>query len=380
MKNTVWKDIIGLFTVTRLLLLLVTYIGFVLLTNRLETPVAVNVAEMGASWNHWDAANYVRIAQFGYDTYYDVAFFPLFPLLVHIVALPFGPYAYLPAGMLVSNAALLGAILVLYQLAADTLGDAVARKTILYLCIFPTALFFFAAYNEALFLFLTAGAFLALRRQRWWLAGIAGFLAALTRSAGVLLIFPYLYELWQTINYSSSSKKQILVRLLPTLLIPLGTGLYAYYCWQIRGNPLAFATVQPHWGRHLSWPWTGLWHDMTGVLWTYPFASPTQVHMLLDLSATLGFLVLIVLGARILRPSYTLWAALLMLTALLSPATDKPDLLLSNMRFVLELFPCFMTLAYYGTRHTRLHQVLILIFPMLLATLSLLFIMNRYIV
>ena len=34
-----------------------------------------------------------------------------------------------------------------------------------------------------------------------------------------------------------------------------------------------------------------------------------------------------------------------MLYFLLYPATEKPDILLSNQRFVLELFPAFFTLA-----------------------------------
>src|SRR5260370_18121499 len=78
-------------------------------------------------------------------------------------------------------------------MAGDTLGELVGRRLLLYLCIFPTAFFFFAAYNESLFLLFTASSFLAMRRQQWWLAGILGLFAALTRSAGIFLVIPYLY-------------------------------------------------------------------------------------------------------------------------------------------------------------------------------------------
>ncbi len=176
------------------------------------------------------------------------------------------------------------------------LGEELARRTLLYVCIFPTAFFFFAAYNESLFLLLVAGAFLAMRRQRWWLAGLLGCLAALTRSAGLLLVVPYLYELWQVSILAEESRVtwcargvnilSILERALaPILLIPLGTCIYSFYCWKMTGNPLEFAAVQYHWARELSWPWVGLWHAFFELFLNQPFGSFNEVHILLDLCA-----------------------------------------------------------------------------------------------
>ena len=198
MKRAPISDIIWLFVATRLLLVLVTYIGFILfpVPAHVYPSTPVNINALLTSWNRWDAANYTRIAQFGYQTIYDTAFFPLFPWLIKGVAFLFGNQGYIAIGMILSNLALLGALFVLYQIAADALGDQVGRRTLLYLCIFPTAFFFFAAYNESLFLLLTASSFLAMRRQKWWLAGLLGLLAALTRSAGIFLVIPYCYELW----------------------------------------------------------------------------------------------------------------------------------------------------------------------------------------
>src|SRR6266480_5116349 len=200
MKRAPTSDIIWLFVATRLLLVLVTYIGFILFPVPPHVyPVnQVDITALLTSWNRWDAANYTRIGQFGYQTIYDTAFFPLFPWLIKGIAFLFGNNGYIAIGMLLSNLALLGALFVLYQIASDILGEQVGRRTLLYLCIFPTAFFFFAAYNESLFLFLTASSFLAMRRQKWWLAAILGFFAALTRAAGLLLVIPYLYELWIT--------------------------------------------------------------------------------------------------------------------------------------------------------------------------------------
>src|SRR6266704_1595435 len=168
MKRAPVRDIILLFVTTRLILVMVTYVAYILLTASKYSSAPVNTLALLASWNRWDAENYVRIAQFGYQTPYDVAFFPLFPLLIRIIAFPLGSWSYLAVGTILSNAALLGAMYVLYQLAVEHGGEEIAGRSLLYLCIFPTAFFFFAAYNESLFLLLTLLTFLALHRQRWW--------------------------------------------------------------------------------------------------------------------------------------------------------------------------------------------------------------------
>ncbi len=380
MKRAPVREILWLFTGTRLVLVMLTYIAYILLTAPKYSSDGVDVVALFTSWNHWDAANYVRIAQFGYQTQFDVAFFPLFPLLITIIAHPLGSWSYLLVGTLISNGALLGALFVLYQIAVDAGGEQMARRTLLYLCIFPTAFFFFAAYNESIFLLLTAGAFLAMRRQKWWIAGVLGMLAALTRSPGVRLVIPYICEVWLARETLAGSRKRLLFRLLPMLLIPLGTALYALYCWMIRGDMLAFITVQSHWARHTSWPWQGIWQSLFEIFWNQPFGSFNEVHIILDLVATIGFIALTVVGWRKLRPSYTVWLGVLLFYILLSPATTQHDALVSNQRFVIEMFPAFITLAMLGIQRPRLHQGITLVFPILLATLSILFVMNRWMV
>lgn len=380
MKRAPIRDIMWLFVATRLILVMVTYVGYILLTAAKYSSNPVNIAGILTSWNHWDAANYVRIAQFGYQTPYDVAFFPLFPLLIRVFAHILGSWSYLLVGTIISNAALLGALFVIYQLAVEAGGEQVAQRTMLYLCIFPTAFYFFAPYNESLFLVLTASAFLAMRQQRWWLAGLLGLLAALTRSAGILLVIPYIVELWVTRESITASRQNILLRILPILLIPLGTALYAIYCWHISGNPLDFIAVQSHWGRHTTWPWRGIWRSLTEIFWYQPFGSFNEVHILLDLSATLAFIALAIVGKNKLRASYSIWMGLVILYMILSPSIAVTDPLESNQRFVLEMFPAFITLSMLGIKHPRFHQAIMLAFPTLLATLSILFIMNRWMV
>jgi Mannosyltransferase (PIG-V) len=389
MKRAPTLDIICLFIATRLLLVVVTYIGFILFPVPPHVyPVSpVNITALLTSWNHWDAANFTRIAQYGYQTIYDTAFFPLFPLLVKCIAFLFGNNGYIAIGMILSNLALLGALFVLYQIATDILGEQIGRRTLLYLCIFPTAFFFFAAYNESLFLLLTASSFLAMRRQKWWLAAILGFFAALTRAAGVLLVIPFLYELWITRDAITSDNTHTLhkiistiSRVLPLLIIPLGTLIYCLYCWKHFHNPFAFAAVQSHWDRHITWPWVGILSSLRELLLLQPFGSFFEVHLLLDLAATISFIALAILGWRKLRMSYNIWIVLLLFFMLISPAIAQHDVLVSNQRFVLEMFPAFMTLAALSVKYPRLHLGLLISFPFLQASLAMLFVLNRWMV
>jgi len=382
MKRPPIRDIIWLFVATRFLLVMVTYFGYILLTVPKDSQVGVNTIAFFTSWNRWDAANYVRIAHFGYQRVYDTAFLPLFPLLISGIAHLLGSWSYLLVGTIISNAALLGSLFVIYQLAVEIQGEEVARRTLLYLCIFPTAFFFFAAYNESLFLLLTSGAFLAMRRQHWWLAGILGMLAATTRPAGLFLGVIYLWELWASGESLSAARQRIWLRLLPILLIPVGLACYCVYCWLTFGDPLAFMAVQSHWARQLAWPWQGIGVSLYELFWNQPFGSFNEVHIILDLGATLSFIVLAIVGWRkpLLRTSYNIWLSMLLFYSLISPALVRHDALQSNQRFVLEMFPAFIILAALGVKYPRLHQALILVFPTLLATLSILFILNRWMV
>ena len=391
MKRAPISDILWLFLGTRLLLIAGTFVSYILfpVPPHIYPNTPVNVIGLLTSWGNWDATHFVHIAQFCYQSAYDTPFFPLFPLLIKAIALIFGNQGFLAIGMVISNAALLGTLFVIYQLATDALGEQVARRTLLYICIFPTAFFFFTAYNESLFLLLTSGAFLAMRRQKWWLAGLLGLLAGLTRTAGVLIALPYLYELWASRLLPAKRKERIkfwrqiwmlVPRALPVLLIPLGTICYCIFCWITFNTPLAFVGAQSHWGRMTEWPWIGLWSAFVQLLIIQPFGSFIQVHLLLDLTATLGAIALLVVSWRKLRPSYVLWMTLLIVFMLLSPAITQRDMLQSNQRFILEMFPAFLALASVGLKYPRFHSVCMVAFPFLQAIMAALFVLNRWMV
>jgi len=78
---------------------------------------------------------------------------------------------------------------------------AVRTSTLLFI-FFPPTFIFFAAYTESLFVLWAILLFLFARKQKWWLAGLAGALATLTRQQGLFLALPLAWELWEAAGRS----------------------------------------------------------------------------------------------------------------------------------------------------------------------------------
>jgi hypothetical protein len=275
-----------------------------------------------------DALWYLRLATDGYapgDA--SAAFFPLYPWLVRAVAwLPgVGPLA---AGLLVSNVAFVGALIVCHALTRLELrDDATARRAIVFVAIFPTAFFFLAPYTESLYLLLSLLAFWWARRDRWWLAAGAAALAALSRSVGVLLALALAVESIQQWRREGRA-------LAPRLAAAAATGLgpLAWFAWwQVRfGDFWAPLDAQRNWHRGSAPPWEtvadAVWHA-----WRF------RGYWLLDV-LVLGLAVAgVVLAARRIRPAYLTYAGASLLLPLLAPYPDRP--LLSMPRFVIVVFP-----------------------------------------
>jgi Gpi18-like mannosyltransferase len=114
-------------------------------------------------------------------------------MLEHVLAPLTGGNAAL-AGLVIANVACFAAFVVVRVLAEREYGLAVARCSLVYLAVFPTAFFLAAPYTEALLLLFAAGSFLALRQGEWLVAGLLAALATLARVQGILLILPLVFE------------------------------------------------------------------------------------------------------------------------------------------------------------------------------------------
>ena len=205
----------------------------------------------------WDTDFYHQIATVGYRwdpsvfLHQNVVFFPLYPLLMRWGGALLGGGGHpLLAGTVISLAAFAGAIALLYRLAVLELGEEKAWPVVLLVSTYPFALFYSAVYTESLFLFLTVGAFYAMRRRHLLLAALAGLAAGLTRPNGFWLAVPLLWL--ATTTPSDSSPQGRRVGAVIAALAPLaGVAIFSAYLSARFGDALAWMHGQAAWGMPL---------------------------------------------------------------------------------------------------------------------------------
>ena len=337
------------------------------LASRWDGPELHDLGWAVDVWARWDSSWFLRIAEHGYsDPSFTPAFAPLYPWLVGGLGRVLAGH-YVLAGVLVSLLACAVSFVLLYRLAEEKLGAEAARRAVLYLALFPMALFLGAVYSESLYLALSIGAFLLAERGR--LAGAAALagLAGLTRMAGIALLPALAIFAWRSRNRPRALASLALAPAL-WLVYPLVLSLDI-------GKPLAFLDAQEQgWQRELSpfGPLAGLWKGtsagwhavreiVTGSGGYYSALDGTTPLRAagLDLQQ-LAFLVLFValtaVAWRRVGAAYGVYAAAALALPLASPAADYP--LLSLPRFGLAIFPLFLALATLGAR-PRTHAVIV---------------------
>src|SRR6266566_4290417 len=291
---------------------------------------------------------------------HQTAFFPFYPILERCVMLLTGnPFT---AGLLISGAADLLALVVLYRLVEEDFDQEGAYRAAIYLSLFPTALFLAAAYNESLFLCLSLFSFYHMRHGHWWLAGLLGLLATLTRSAGLILFVPFCFEYLRQRHFDL---RAVRLDILSGLAIPAGLGLFSLYCAFQFHDPLAFSHAQNFWGRVPRIPGYGIYRSVQEIIQSGGILNFQSLHNMLDLGPDLLILALIILGLigpwKLPRDlwAYNLYGAALYLFLQLFPAAGIFPLL-STGRFMLEVFPAYIVLASLGKDRT-LHTSYVMI-------------------
>ncbi len=374
MWYAVLKRVLPVYIAVHLAFLILTYLATLFILPN-YSPRSLGLYTLLHSWFRWDSGHFVLIATQGYTPWWETAFFPLYPLLERAGALlTHDPFV---AGLIVSNAVGLVMLVVLYRLVEEDFDEECASRTVLYLSVFPTAFFFAAGYNESLFLCLVLLSFYQMRHGRWWLAGLFGLLASLTRSAGLLLLVPFCYEYLRQ-HYFKLEK--IRLDAISALLIPAGIGIFAGYCAFQFHDPLAFVHAQGVWRRSLRFPWHGAKEAVTFIT-THSVLSFSSIHNMIDLSAVLLMLILVILCfwkfPRHLW-AYSIYAATTYLFFLLVPSTgDHP--LESFSRLALEVFPAFIVLAIFGKKQ-QFHLYYLVLSLSVLSFMLLLFLTGHWIV
>lgn len=308
-----------------------------------------------AVWERWDTVYYMRIASAGYSPADGTTtFHPLFPWLAKPFALLGLPA--LIALLLVSSCATLALYLVFERLASLDHDAAKARTATFLLAFWPVSYVLYLPYTESLWLLFAVLCFLYARKNRWWLAGLTGALATLTRQQGLFLLAPLAWELFTAQGYDI---KRTLMRWrswLPFCLIPV-----AYLGWIVYRTRV-LENVRPDFSSLSSfitstlvspasrivvkdiafmWPWKAAYLAVQRAL------SLSYVNPWMDLALGFLFLLLIVPAWRGMRTSYRIYVVVIAVVSFSfhTGMTPTGGAYLSLPRHLLLAFPVFIGLA-----------------------------------
>jgi hypothetical protein len=141
------------------------------------------------AWFQGDSGWYYRIADQGYSytpgRQSPIAFFPTFPLLVHVIGVLLGG-DYSTAAGLVTLACAAGVVMLFADWVRSRVQPRTAVVAVALLLVYPYAFFLYGSgYGDASFLLSALGAFALLERRHYVLAGLVGALATAGRPVGI---------------------------------------------------------------------------------------------------------------------------------------------------------------------------------------------------
>lgn len=381
-----YQPAIAIFLISRILFYLVVFAGKDMLPviYAITNPVQERYGWGMAAHYRWNALNYLQIATDGYPASIaeqdggNLAFFPLLPLAMRAVGLG-SELASAVGGIVLVHLASLLAFCMLYWLAMDDTGDAeTSRRAVFYTALFPLAFFYAVPYTESFFLALSVGFFVALRRRKWMWAGAAIALASICRLAGVLLGVVMAVELGLLLWRGGLVGRDRLRAALGLAIAPLGMLAYmAYLLWHT-GDLLAFQHAQSHWDRETMLPPLTLARGI-GYALNPALTNNAHLYMIGAINTVIvfAFTAIIALSWRRTPMAYTLYAALSLCLALVSPLAG-PLTMQGTGRYAMVLFPVMIMMASWRSRPVA--QALTIVMTVLYMLLTALFTHAFYIV
>ncbi len=294
----------------------------------------------------YDSGWYFGIARHGYEFVEggrsNLAFFPVYPLLMRYVGLALGggrQNLYL-AGVIISWVAYVLAMVMLYRLGRTYLSRAAAERAVMFASVFPFAFFFGVVYSEAVFLLFTVTAFYGFRTKRWWIGAAAGALACATRVNGVMALPALGLLAWQSAGDDREARKRALAAV---ALVPVGLVAYAVYVDTLSGSYLEWSHSIQRWNYSIAGsPFRGFVVMLSELLarpYQYITANPTAPYDILNGFTGLLFVLSLALVGRRIGAVYVVHMALNLWLPLSSGVFEGVG------RYCAVLFPFFFVMA-----------------------------------
>lgn len=262
-------------------------------------------------WTGTDSYHYLCIARDWYisegdwDRVVQLVFLPGYPLVVRLANAFINNWLY--SGLIVSALCFAGCGCVVYRLCLIDHSHRDSLRTVKYLCLLPGAFFFAAPMSESLFMLLCALCIYLSRKHKWFWACLFGALASFTRSLGMALFVPMLFEMVSA--HVKNTDKRSYVRFALLLLIPAGFLAYCFINYQVSGDPFKYMEYQSqHWGQNLGLFFNTAAYQLDNAIMQFSQDKALFWGLWLpNLLAQFSALALMTAAAKKMRPSYNAW-------------------------------------------------------------------------
>ena len=298
----------------------------------------------------WDGKPYTTIATSGYP---DVSsrlhnFFPLFPALARTLG---GRDNAMLGAVVASQVLVLCCIVAMSLMAHGRRAAPLLQEPGLWVLASPFGIFFFAAYTESLFLFLTLVHFAAYDRDRPVISFVSGYLAGLTRPTAIVLPALLGFEAFQRWRRQEPWMSTALLALAP--VIGVATFTLGYIGWktgQVDGYLEASRMFWQHTRVLTFTPFLGVIGEVIGDI---SRGRVPAFDQLLSVLSTTAVLVVLIAGWRRVRPSWIAYAiASLLLIHSVTPWG-------ASGRYEAVLFPVFFIVSRSRIGRSRLSWILV---------------------
>ncbi len=328
MKKKELKRLVYIFLLYKIIIISIAYTSYAIIPE--EASRRKHSDPLLDPFAQLDARAYLDIAKNGYNAEFNdtsnYGWYPLYPLLVRL----FSFVGYELSAFLIANIFSFFSVVLLYLLVKYEFNEKIGEKSLFYLLFFPSAFFLTAMYSESLFLALVLAMFILANKSKWHYVGLLGFMAALARPQGIIMLIPMAYM------YMKNEKKLKLSAIF-LVLIPIGLLTLMTYHYSVTGDPFIQFYTHGKYQRNVTLPFVAFSNTIREIF------SEQRIFdiavSIFNVSIALFLTFLAYLSYRELKLEYTLYFTLSLLIPFFSAS------LASISRFGLVMFPAFMVIA-----------------------------------
>lgn len=324
-------------------------------------------------WGNFDGIHYMEIARNRYHPQ-EHAFFPFYPLIMRFVFYQFSLYKlYIPilvVGQLVSNAAFLGSLFLIFKTLVLDKIHYLFYTLLVVILLFPTSYSYGAVYNDSLFLLLATATIYLARKKSFFLASLCGAFATLTRLNGLALFFLIameailsekanrdwrIRELLSSIQKSLTIKKVLKTKLYSLLLLPGSFLGYLLYTHIFHGNwNLVFQDMK-NWNQsNITFPLQVAWRYFKIIVF-HPKLELNYWVAIIEVVIVCLYVFILLYTIKKIRLSYWIFFALsILIPALTGTFAGMP-------RYGLHLYPFFLGLSLFFYNSNTLIRIIYII-------------------